>query len=101
LEDYAELFGMLDAALSPASKAQLTAEVIFLTHTRELHDVNLGWHPDGEKVLWRPDVQEHKTGQASGERVLRYERNLKRGLVREFRALLSEKMPYCDVRYAF
>ncbi len=101
LEDYAELFGMLDAALSPASKAQLAAEVIFLTHTRELHDVNLGWHPEGEKVLWRPDVQEHKTSQASGERVLRYERNLKRGLVREFRALLSEKMPYCDVRYAF
>ena len=101
LEDYAELFGMLDAALSPASKSQLAAEVIFLTHTRELHDVNLGWHPEGERVLWRPDVQEHKTSQASGERVLRYERNLKRGLVREFRALLSEKMPYCDVRYAF
>ena len=101
LEDYAELFGMLDAALSPASKAQLAAEVIFLTHTQELHEVNLGWHPEGEKVLWRPDVQEHKTSQASGERVLRYERNLKRGLVREFRALLSEKMPYCKVRYAF
>jgi spore photoproduct lyase family protein len=101
LEDYAGLFGMLDAALSPASKRQLAAEVIFLTHTRQLHDVNLGWHPEGEKVLWRPDVQEHKTSQASGERVLRYERNLKRGLVREFRALLSEKMPYCDVRYAF
>ncbi|HEV2741817.1 MAG TPA: spore photoproduct lyase family protein [Rubrobacter sp.] len=101
LEDYAGLFGMLDAALSPASKRQLVAEVIFLTHTRELHDVNLGWHPEGEKVLWRPDFQEHKTSQASGERVLRYERNLKRGLVREFRALLAEKMPYCDVRYAF
>ncbi len=55
--------------------------------------MNLSWHPEGEKVLWRPDVQEHKTSQASGERVLRYERNLKRGLVREFRALLSEKMP--------
>lgn len=101
LDDYAGLFGMLDAALSPASKSQLAAEVIFLTHTREMHEVNLGWHPEGEKVLWRPDVQEHKTSQASGERVLRYERYLKRGLVREFRALLSEKMPYCRVRYAF
>ncbi len=101
LEDYAELFGMLDAALSPAAKGQLACEVIFLTHTEELHDVNLSWHPGGEEVLWRPDVQEHKTSQASGERVLRYERNLKRGLVREFRALLSERMPYCKVRYAF
>ena len=101
LEDYAELFGMLDAALSPRARGQLAAEVIFLTHTQELHEVNLGWHPKGEKVLWRPDVQEYKTSQASGERVLRYERNLKRGLVREFRALLLEKMPYCKVRYAF
>ncbi len=100
-EDYAELFGMLDAALSPAAKAQLAAEVIFLTHTGDLHDVNLSWHPEGEKVLWRPDVQEHKTSQASGERVLRYERNLKRGLVRQFRELLARKMPYCEVRYAF
>jgi spore photoproduct lyase len=63
--------------------------------------VNLGWHPEGEKVLWRPDVQEHKTSQASGERVLRYERYLKRGLVREFSALLAERLPYCSVRYAF
>ena len=101
LEDYSELFGMLDAALSPASKAQLAAEVIFLTHTQEMHEVNLGWHPEGEKVLWRPDVQEHKTSQASGERVLRYERSLKRGLVREFRGLLAAKLPYCRVRYAF
>jgi spore photoproduct lyase family protein len=96
-EDYTELFCML----SPAAKKQLAAEVIFLTHTRELHEVNLRWHPKGEEVLWRPDLQEQKTSQASGEKVLRYERNLKRGLVREFRRLLQEHMPYCDVRYAF
>ncbi len=101
LEDYAELFGMIDAAISPAAKTQLAAEIIFLTHTQELHGVNLSWHPEGEKLLWRPDVQEHKTSQASGERVLRYERNLKRRLVGELLDLLREKMPYCDVRYAF
>ncbi len=100
-EDYEELFGMLDAALSPAAKAQLAAEVIFLTHTKELHDVNLQWHPKGEKLLWRPDLQEHKVSQASGARVLRYEKNLKRGLVQEFRELLEEQLPYCQVRYAF
>ena len=101
LHDYAELLGMIDSSLSPAAKGQLAAEVIFLTHSEDLHGVNLGWHPQGEKVLWRPEVQEHKTSQASGDRVLRYERNLKRGLVREFRALLSEKLPYCKIRYAF
>ena len=100
-EDYAELFGMLDDALSAAAKEQLAAEVIFLTHTRELHEVNLRWHPKGEEVLWRPDLQEHKTSQASGEKVLRYERNLKRGFVREFRGLLQKHMPYCDIRSAF
>ena len=100
-EDYAALFSTIDDALSPAAKVQLAAEVIFLTHTRELHDVNLKWHPKGEEILWRPELQEHKTSQASGERVLRYERNLKRDLVREFRTLLLEKMPYCEIRYAF
>ena len=67
----------------------------------ELHEVNLRWRPKGEEVLWRPDLQERKVSHASGEKVLRYERNLKRGLVREFRELLEERLPYCRVRYAF
>src|SRR5215203_2399493 len=91
--DYAGHFGMIDASLSPQAKAQLAAEIIFLTHTKELHEVNLRWHPEGEKLLWRPDIQEHKTSQASGERVLRYDR--KRWLVREFKELLAERLPYC------
>jgi integrase len=48
-----------------------------------------------------PELQEHKVSQASGERVLRYKRNLKRPLVAEFKALLAERIPYCRVRYAF
>ncbi|MDP9456391.1 MAG: spore photoproduct lyase family protein [Actinomycetota bacterium] len=100
-QDYVELFSQIDDALSPAAKAQLAAETIFLTHTRELHEVNLRWHPKGEDLLWRPDLQEHKTSQASGEEVLRYERKLKRGLVAEFEDLLAEHLPYCRVRYAF
>ena len=101
LRDYAHLFEMLDAALSPAAKAQLAAEVIFLTHSEELHEVNLSWHPEGERLLWRPEIQEHKRSQASGDRVLRYERNLKRRLVGEFRELLRDRLPYCHIRYAF
>jgi spore photoproduct lyase family protein len=100
-DEYRELFGMLDGALSPEAKAQLACEVIFLTHTEALHEVNLQWHPKGEGVLWRPDIQEHKTSEASGEEVLRYRMDLKRGLVREFRGLLAERLPYCEVRYAF
>ncbi len=100
-DDYAGLFGMLDDALSERAKAQLAAEIIFLTHSEELHEVNLGWHPKGEEVLWRPELQEYKTSQASGDRVLRYKKDLKRPLVREFRELLAGRMPYCRVRYAF
>jgi spore photoproduct lyase len=99
--DYTELFGTIDAALSREAKAQLAAEVIFLTHTEELHEVNLRWHPEGETLLWRPGIQEHKTSQASGERVLRYERKHKRALVQEFREILDERLPYCKIRYAF
>jgi DNA repair photolyase len=99
--DYVELFGMLDAALSEAAKTQLAAEAIFLTRSEELHKVNLSWHPKGERLLWRPDIQEQKISQASGDQVLRYEKRLKRGLVREFEGLLSERLPYCRIRYAF
>ena len=80
---------------------QIAAEVIFLTHSQELHEMNLRWHPEGEKLLWRPDIQEHKTSQASGERLLRYERTRKRALVRKFRESLNQRLPYCEIRYAF
>jgi spore photoproduct lyase len=100
-KDYAALFSMLDDTLSEEAKRQLAAEIIFLTHTEELHHTNLRWHPKGEEILWRPDLQEHKVSQASGERVLRYKKDLKRPLVAEFKALLAEWMPYCRVRYAF
>src|ERR671916_2084403 len=93
--DYAALFSMLDDALSEKAKRQLAAEIIFLTHSEELHHVNLRWHPKGEDILWQPDLQEHKVSQASGERVLRYKRDLKRPLIAEFTALLAERMPYC------
>ena len=43
--DWAQLLRRLDDELSPAAKAQAAAEVILLTHNRDLHQVNLGWHP--------------------------------------------------------
>jgi len=92
---YAALFAVLDEALSERAKRQLTAEIIFLTHSEDLHEVNLGWHPKGEEILWRPDLQEHKVSQASDDWVLRYKKDLKRPLVIEFRALLAERIPYC------
>jgi spore photoproduct lyase family protein len=100
-KDYAGLFSMLDETLSEEAKQQLAAEIIFLTHSEGLHHANLRWHPKGEEILWRPDLQEDKVSQASGDRVLRYKKDLKRPLVAEFKALLAEQIPYCRVRYAF
>ncbi len=100
LEDYAELFVMLDDHLSPRAKQQMAAEVAFLTHNEELHEVNLGWHPKGEEWLWMPEIQETKISGTGGKN-LRYKVKLKRKWVEQFCALLREKLPYCPIRYAF
>ncbi len=100
LEEYAELFDLIDDTLSPVSRAQLAAEVIFLTHNEQLHELKLKWHPKAETLLWRPELQEGKTSGTGGQN-LRYRMEIKRGLVRDFRALLSRRLPYCRIRYAF
>ncbi|MHA7240330.1 spore photoproduct lyase family protein [Arthrobacter sp. TMS1-12-1] len=99
-EDWRELFDQLDAALSPAARKQLAAEVIFLTHNQQLHEVNLGWHPQAEEILWRPDLQETKQSQ-NGFTNVRYVAYDKRGYLDEFLRLAAERLPYCRIRYAF
>lgn len=97
---YTELFRELDAVLSPKAKAQLAAEVIFLTHNAALHEVNLGWHPKAEQLLWTPGWQETKRSEYGGVN-LRYRRGLKGKAVERFTALLRQELPYCFIRYAF
>ena len=100
LKDYGALFGEIDATLSSEAKAQLKCEVIFLTHNESLHEVNLGWHPKAEELLWTPHNQETKVSQTGGNNV-RYRRGFKGKKVAEFKTLLAERLPYCEVRYAF
>jgi spore photoproduct lyase len=100
LEDYDELFREVDSALSARAKAQLAAEVIFLTHNRELHEVNMAWHPKAEELLWVPEIQEAKVSETGGRNV-RYRWGLKGSLVAELTRLMGERMPYCRIRYAF
>lgn len=100
LADYQQLFEEIDDTLSPQAKEQLQAEVIFLTHNDRLHEVNLGWHPQAEDLLWQPGLQETKFSQTGGKNV-RYKRGLKGTLVDGLRELLEQQLPYCNIRYAF
>ena len=100
LEDWDELLGELDAGTGPAAKAQMAAEVIFLTHNDRLHEVNLGWHPRAEELLWTPATQEPKRSQTGGWNV-RYRRGYKGARVRELLALIERRTPWLRVRYAF
>jgi spore photoproduct lyase len=98
--DYDELLRQLDAALSSAAKAQLAAEIIFLTHNEQLHEVNLRWHPKAEASLWRPALQERKRSETGGLNV-RYKAGPKQTYVRALCEQIAERLPYCRVRYAF
>ena len=105
--DWAQLLRRLDDELSPAAKAQAAAEVILLTHNRDLHQVNLGWHPKAEELLWRPDLQQPKRSQ-NGSWNVRYRNDVKRAgvtrvqeLVAALTDLIAQRLPSCRVRYAF
>jgi spore photoproduct lyase family protein len=100
LEAWAELLDQLGDATNEVTRAQLACEVIFLTHNAQLHEVNLGWHPRAEDVLWRPDLQETKQSQ-NGATNVRYRWQDKQRHLAEFTRLLAEKAPWCPVRYAF
>lgn len=100
LENYARLFDEINDTLTPEAKREMYCEVIFLAHNEALHDINMNWHPKGEELLWRPEIQEQKISETGGVNV-RYKIGLKRRMVADFVALLEEKMPWCKVRYAF
>ncbi|CAO4164540.1 spore photoproduct lyase family protein [Methylorubrum populi] len=98
--DWADLFAEIDGTISESAKAQLKCEIIMLTHNAGLHEVNLGWHPKAEALLWRPDIQETKRSEGGGDN-LRYRTGWKGKWLTRFKALLAEHLPYCRVRYAF
>ena len=97
---WAELLDQLREGIGPQARAQLKAEVIFLTHNEGLHEVNLAWHPKAEDVLWRPELQETKVSQTGGLNV-RYRRGMKGRMVQVFRDLVATHLPECEIRYAF
>ncbi|MFI8191621.1 spore photoproduct lyase family protein [Streptomyces sp. NPDC085946] len=99
-EAWAELLTHLDDVLPQRVKQQAAAEVIMLTHNQDLHEVNLGWHPRAEQVLWRPDVQQAKRSQ-NGALNVRYRNQVKAEAIGALRELIAGRAPWLRVRYAF
>jgi spore photoproduct lyase family protein len=100
LADWAELLEQVADGTNERTRTQLAAEIIFLTHNEGLHDVNLGWHPRGEDLLWRPDLQQLKRSQ-SGQWNVRYKSPWKARWVEQLSGLISQTLPECRIRYAF
>ncbi|OBQ50507.1 spore photoproduct lyase family protein [Streptomyces sp. H-KF8] len=98
--DWADLLTHLDDVLPARVKEQAAAEIIMLTHNQALHEVNLGWHPRAEEVLWQPAVQEAKRSQ-NGDLNVRYARDVKQRSLTRLRQLLATHAPWLRVRYAF
>lgn len=99
-EAWAELLRQLDDVLPDRVRRQAAAEVIMLTHNRELHEVNLGWHPRAEDVLWQPGVQEGKRSE-NGALNVRYDHAVKARALDELRGLVAAHAPWLRIRYAF
>jgi spore photoproduct lyase len=98
--DWRLLFDQIDDSLSAGAKDQLGAEIIFLTHNAQLHEVNMQWHPRAEQYLWTPETQQVKRSEG-GMFNLRYKVAWKRQWLARFQELLADRLPYCRVRYAF
>ncbi|MEU6313587.1 spore photoproduct lyase family protein [Streptomyces sp. NPDC047014] len=99
-QDWALLLQHMDEVLPRAVKEQAGAEVIMLTHNRDLHELNLAWHPRAEEVLWRPELQQAKRSENGGWNV-RYDTARKAEAVETVRRLVAANAPWLRIRYAF
>ena len=100
LEDYEELFMMLEDYVDNSYKNQVLAEVIFLTHNKKKHIYNSENNISGEHLLWNPEMQEIKISQYGGENI-RYKLGLKQRWIEEFKTLHNKVIPWNRIRYIF
>jgi len=91
---------MSDVLLSQI-KNQLNFEIIFLTHNEWLHNINLGWNPQSENILWQPQIQAKKISQFSRMVNYRYKLPLKKESVAQLVSLVKKYLPQSNIRYAF
>lgn len=97
-QDWRELWCEIDETLTEKAKRQLKCEAFFLTHSRDLHEINMQWNPKGEEFLWSPNLQVPKK---TAPDTLVYAYDWRRKELAEFEKSLQKHLPYCPIRYSF
>lgn len=96
VKDWIELFEQMNDVLSNDIKKQAACEVIFLTHSAMLHQVNLEWNERAESYLWNPELQHQKRDKPD---VICYDYKQRRLWMDLFKALIAKYIPWCRLRY--
>jgi spore photoproduct lyase len=99
-EDYNKLFKLVDDIVDDSIKPKVKAECIFMTHNHKMHDYNLQNNVIGERLLWRPSIQENKISQYGGKNI-RYKYQQKRKYINNFVAHHNNIIPWQTIRYIF
>jgi len=100
LNDYLELFSLVNNIVKKEYKKDVLAEVIFLTHNKKKHDYNLANNIPGENLLWVSEIQEDKVSSYGGSN-LRYKRSVKKKYIEEWTKLHESIIPWNTIRYIF
>lgn len=100
LDEYKELFTLVDNTVNPKYKSDVLAEVIFLTHNKEKHNYNIEHGLSGEDYLWTPKMQEPKTSEYGGKNI-RYRTGYKAAFIEQFKNLHDKIIPWNTIRYIF
>lgn len=97
-KDWKKLWEEMNDVLNQKVKDQLKSEVIFLTHSQKLHELNMEWNPKGEEFLFGQIHQHEKYNKPD---VLVYDYAEKKRLVERFTNGMNKYVPYCKIRYIF
>ena len=95
---WSDLWREIDETLTDKAKKQLKCEAFFLTHSADLHAVNMQWNPKGEKFLWNPALQVPKK---TAPDTIVYDYDFRRRELVAFSSALQKSLPYCPIRYSF
>lgn len=100
LEDYLDLFALINGLVKAKYKPNVKAEVIFLTHNENKHKYNLDHNLPGEDFIWDPEIQETKKSQYGGDN-LRYKHDLKAEYIKQWTEVHDRIIPWNKIRYIF